>query len=70
MDIKTREEFMRTYEKATNSKNFKMVAPLVCDDAIFWFSDGSYTGIENVKMAFEKTWNRIRDEEYSIMHLN
>ena len=60
---------MRTYEKAANSRNFNKVAPLLSDNAIFWFSDGSYAGIESIKLAFEKTWSRIMDEEYSIMHL-
>jgi ketosteroid isomerase-like protein len=69
MDIKSPEEFMRAYEKAANSRNFDKVAPLLSDEAIFWFSNGSYTGIESIKLAFEKTWCRIRDEEYSIMHL-
>ncbi len=55
MDVKSPEEFMRMYEKAANSGNFDKVAPLLSDEAIFWFSDGSYSGIENIRTAFEKT---------------
>jgi len=57
MDIKSPEEFLRAYEKAANSGNFDEVAPLLSDDAIFWFSNGLYTGIESIKLAFEKTWS-------------
>ena len=60
---------MRMYEKAANSGNFDKVAPLLSVEAIFWFSDGSFSGIENIRTAFEKTWNMIRDEEYSIRDL-
>ncbi len=60
---------MRMYEKAANSGNFDKVAPLLSDEAIFWFSDGSYSGIENIRTAFEKTLNMIMDEEYSIRDL-
>ena len=60
---------MLMYEKAANSGNFDKVAPLLSDEAIFWFSDGSYSGIENIRTAFEKTWNMSRDEEYSIRDL-
>ena len=60
---------MRMYEKAANSGNFDKVAPLLSVEAIFWFSDGSFSGIENIRTAFEKTWNMIRDEEYSIRNL-
>ena len=57
MYIKSQEEFLRAYEKAANSGNFDEVAPLLSDDAIFWFSNGLYTGIESIKLAFEKTWS-------------
>ena len=60
---------MRMYEKAVNSGNFDKVAPLLSYEAVFWFSDGSYSGIENIRTAFEKTLNMIMDEEYSIRDL-
>ena len=69
MSIKSPEEFMRIYENAANSGDFDAVAPLVSEDAVFWFSNGSYTGVRNIKLAFEKTWSTIRDEEYSIRDL-
>ena len=32
--------FLEAYEKATNSCDFDTVAPLVANDATFWFTDG------------------------------
>ena len=61
---------MKKYENAANSRDFNNVQKLVSDDAVFWFTDGSFTGIESIRSAFEKTWNTIRDEEYSIKNLN
>ena len=47
-------------------KRFEDVAPLIEDDAVFFFNDGSYVGAESIKGAFEKTWALgIQDERYS-----
>ena len=46
-------------------KRFEDVAPLIEDDAEFFFNDGSYLGAESIKAAFEKTWALgIQDERY------
>jgi len=32
---------------------------------MFWFNDGSFRGIQQIKQAFEKTWSYvIQDEQY------
>ena len=69
MSLDSLNVFMKKYENAANSRNFDNVEELVWDDAIFWFSDGSFTGIESVRSAFENTWNSITDEDYSIENL-
>lgn len=63
------DNFMKIYEKAANSRNFNNVKPLVAGNATFWFSDGSYNGVEEIRDAFERTWNAIAEEEYSISDL-
>lgn len=60
---------MKNYEDAANSRDFNKVQKFVSDDAVFWFTDGSYTGIENVRSAFEQTWNVIKDEQYYLQNL-
>ena len=61
----TPEEFMLLYERKAMGKRFEDVAPLIEDDAVFFFNDGSHVGAESIKAAFEKTWALgIQDERY------
>jgi ketosteroid isomerase-like protein len=60
------DDFLKTYEAATNSHDFDNVAPLIDKDAVYWFSDGSFEGIEAIREAFIATWTKIKDEKYSI----
>ena len=61
----TPEEFLRLYEVRMKSHRFEDVAPLIADDAVFFFNDGSYVGKESVRRAFERTWAlEIQDEKY------
>ncbi len=61
----TPEEFLRLYERKASSRHFEDVSPLIADDAVFWFNDGSYVGKESIRKAFENTWAlEIRDERY------
>ena len=67
--MKDIEEFMQDYEKKANTADFDKVAPLISDDAVFWFSDGSFVGKQAIRGAFEKTWSVLKDEIYSISNL-
>jgi ketosteroid isomerase-like protein len=54
-------EVMRAYETRTNTHHFAHVAPLIADDAVYWFDDGSFVGIDAIAQAFERTWATIRE---------
>lgn len=69
MDAGTPEDFMRLYERAANSRDFSNLIPLIHEDSEYWFSDGSFRGIHEVRKAFESTWRTVEDEEYSIHDL-
>ncbi len=60
---------MSAYERATNTCNFDAVAPLIADNAVYWFTDVSVQGLEEIRRAFEETWASIRDETYTLDHL-
>ena len=62
--------FIQTYEKLANKRNFDLLIPLISERAIFWFSDGSYTGIQEIRSAFERTWTSLPNEIYSISNIN
>jgi ketosteroid isomerase-like protein len=62
-------EFMEWYAQCTNTHHFAEIAPLLADDAVYWFNDGSFVGIAEIKAAFEKTWEIIQDEHYAIENI-
>lgn len=60
------EQFMRDYIRRTNTHRFDEVAPVIAENATFWFSSGSYHGLAAIRAAFEKTWGMIQDEVYGV----
>jgi hypothetical protein len=59
-------EFIKAYEKANNSHVWSNVEPFITSDATYWFTDGSFSGMEEIKGAIQNTFNKIRDETYAI----
>jgi ketosteroid isomerase-like protein len=59
--------FLEEYERRTNTHQFEEVASLIAEDAVFWFTDGSFRGLEAIQNAFQRTWAVIRDEQYQIV---
>jgi ketosteroid isomerase-like protein len=62
-------EFVRRYELANNGHDFDQLAPLIADDATYWFTDGSYQGLGAIRAAIERTFATIVDEVYEIRDL-
>lgn len=60
-------QFLLSYEQAANSRDFDQVAPLIAEDATFWFTNGVFIGNAAIRAAFEDTWATIQDEVYSIV---
>lgn len=58
--------FLEAYEEAANSRDFSKVAPFIAGDATFWFTNGQFSGKQEIKKAFEDTWQNIQDETYTI----
>jgi uncharacterized protein (TIGR02246 family) len=58
--------FVRQYEQATNGHDFDQLVPLIASDATYWFTDGSYQGIDAIRAAVERTFATIVDEAYTI----
>jgi ketosteroid isomerase-like protein len=61
--------FMRAYEHANNSHIWANVAPMIAPNATYWFTDGSYTGIDEIRQAVEATFEKLQDETYKISGL-
>lgn len=58
--------FVSDYERATNSHDAEATAQLIDVDATYWFTDGSYEGLDKIKVALKETFSRIQDETYRI----
>jgi ketosteroid isomerase-like protein len=71
MDITdTLSDFMHRYEQANNSHVFENVRPFIAPDATYWFTDGSFTGIDQIQPAVQITFDTIQDETYTIENLH
>ena len=65
------EEFIRAYEQALASQDWRNVEPLVHENACVTFSNGTvHKGKPEVKSAFEKKFSLIKDEKYSISNVH
>jgi ketosteroid isomerase-like protein len=59
-------ETFEKYGVEINSHDFDRLLPLVSRDCKFWFSSGTYTGLDETRRAFERTWGMIQQEVYSV----
>jgi len=62
-------DFLKAYEHANNSHVWKNVEPFIASGATYWFTDGSYSGIEEIRFAIETTFAKIQDEVYEIKNV-
>ncbi|MCY8271140.1 YybH family protein [Bacillus sonorensis] len=53
------------YIKATNTHVFANVKELLDRDAVYWFSDQTCSGFEEIQRYFENAWKQIENEVYS-----
>jgi ketosteroid isomerase-like protein len=60
------QDVLKKYEEEINKHDFDLVAPLISKDCKFWFSSGTFEGLEQTRKAFETTWGMIKEEVYSI----
>ncbi|WP_052397095.1 YybH family protein [Streptomyces sp. NRRL F-5123] len=58
--------FLRRYEQAANSHDVDRVMPLIAEDAVYWFTDGSHRGRAEIAGALARTFAAIREETYEI----
>jgi ketosteroid isomerase-like protein len=54
------------FEVAANRADFDLISPLIAANAVYWFTDGSFEGLDAIRHAFERTWATIRDETYRL----
>lgn len=60
----TPQEALAFYGRVINHHRFDELLPVLAKDVLFWFSSGSFAGLDQARGAFERTWARIVDENY------
>lgn len=57
---------LSAYVEALNTHSWDRIAPHVTEDAVFIFTEDTFTGHAAAKVAFEKTFALIQDEHFSL----
>lgn len=58
-------DVLKAYEDRINRQDFDLLTDLIAPDASFWFSNGTHTGVDAIRAAFEATWRVMgKDEHY------
>lgn len=65
----TPEQLMAQYGARLEEQDAARVSDLLSSEAVFWFNDGSFEGVEAIVEAMNRTWETIRDERYWIENL-
>lgn len=64
-------DFISEYEKALGTQNWEKVGPLIDDNATVTFSTGAvHKGKKAVREAFEKNFQLIKSEEYTMKNIH
>ena len=64
--IMNHETALATYVDKLNTHSWDQIAPHVTDDAVFIFTEDTFVGKAAAKAAFEKTFNLIENEVFSL----
>ena len=57
---------LSAYVEALNTHSWDQIAPHVAEDAVFIFTEDTFTGHAGAKAAFEKTFALIQNEHFSL----
>jgi ketosteroid isomerase-like protein len=61
---------LEEYKVEINKHDFDALEPLISRDCKFWFSSGTFVGLEQARKAFERTWGLIKEEVYSLTEID
>lgn len=65
------EDFVRFYEKALATQDWKYVSPVMHTDCVVTFSDGTiHKGKSQIRAAFERNFEQIENEYYRISDIH
>lgn len=60
----TARDVLAAYTDRINRQDFDLLTDLIAPDAVFWFSNGTHSGIAAIRAAFEATWQAMGPSEH------
>jgi len=57
-------DILNSYIQATNTHDFNEVRKLIHPDAVYYFTNHTCKGHQEIQQFFENTWAKIKDENY------
>jgi len=57
-------EALKQYIQSTNTWDFEQVRSCLHENAVFYFTDKTCIGMEQIREYFEKGWATVKDERY------
>jgi len=63
------DKLLKDYERANNSHVWANVEPFIHPNASYFFTDGTFVGIEEIKAAVSNTFEKIQNEIYTISNI-
>ena len=69
-NFNTPEETLQAYEQRLSRQSWDLVKDLIHEDAVFIFTESTFRGKEEIRQAFEKTFDLIKEEKYWLTNLN
>ncbi len=64
------EDALHAYEQRLSHQSWELIEDLIHEDAVFIFTESTFRGKEEIRQAFEKTFDLIKEEKYWITDLN
>ena len=61
-------QLLESYVRALDSHDWEQVRPMVDDNAVFIFSEGTYVGIAAIGEAICRTFAHITNEKYEVVN--
>ncbi len=68
--MNTPQHFIKAYENTLATQSWEQVAPLIHQDCVATFSEGTYIGKAEVEKAFRKTFTLIKDEKFAVSDIH
>ena len=68
--MQSAEQFITNYEAALATQEWEQVSPLIHDDCVVTFTEGTFVGKQQVESVFRKTFDLIKDDTFTTSNIH